>query len=137
MSTMSEIQHPTETASAESTQGEAAAGSPRPPLGEDAIERLREDVVLALKTVYDPEIPVNIFDLGLVYRIDVAPTGDVHVDMTLTAPGCPVAGTMPGMVQQAIEPVEGVGKVDVELVWDPPWDQSRMSDEAKLELGWL
>jgi FeS assembly SUF system protein len=138
MSTISEIQHPAETAPAESAQSEAGvASSARPPLGEDAIERLREDVVLALKTVYDPEIPVNIFDLGLVYRIDVAPTGDVHVDMTLTAPGCPVAGTMPGMVQQAIEPVEGVGKVEVELVWDPPWDQSRMSDEAKLELGWL
>jgi FeS assembly SUF system protein len=109
----------------------------RPPLDEGAIERLREDVIAALKTVFDPEIPVNIYDLGLVYRVDIAPSGDVHIDMTLTAPGCPVAGTMPGMVRQAVEPVEGIGAVEVELVWDPPWDQTRMSDEAKLELGWL
>jgi FeS assembly SUF system protein len=115
----------------------AAVAAARPPLSEDAIERLREDVVLALKTVYDPEIPVNIYDLGLVYRVEVAPTGDVHIDMTLTAPGCPVAASMPGMVKESVEPVEGIGAVSVEIVWDPPWDQSRMSDEAKLELGWL
>jgi FeS assembly SUF system protein len=101
------------------------------------VERLREDVIVALKTVYDPEIPVNIYELGLVYGVEVAPSGDVHVEMTLTAPGCPVAGEMPGMVRRAVEPIDGVGDVDVEIVWDPPWDQSRMSDEAKLELGWL
>jgi FeS assembly SUF system protein len=135
VSAMPEMQH---TASEEAPAApDTTAAAARPPLGEDAIERLREDVVLALKTVYDPEIPVNIYELGLVYRVDVAPTGDVHIDMTLTAPGCPVAATMPLMVKEAVEPVEGIGAVDVEIVWEPPWDQSRMSDEAKLELGWL
>jgi FeS assembly SUF system protein len=119
------------------TAVESATVPARTPLGTDAVERLREDVIVALKTVYDPEIPVNIYDLGLVYGVAVAPSGDVHVEMTLTAPGCPVAGEMPGMVRRAVEPIEGVGDIDVEIVWDPPWDQSRMSDEAKLELGWL
>lgn len=119
------------------TQASAATPAVKPPLDVEAIERLREAVIVALKTVYDPEIPVNIYDLGLVYDVVVTPSGDVHVDMTLTAPGCPVAGEMPGMVRRAVEPIEGVGDVEVELVWDPPWDQSRMSDEAKLELGWL
>jgi FeS assembly SUF system protein len=118
-------------------QSGAAPAAVKPTLDPDAVERLREDVVVALKTVYDPEIPVNIYDLGLVYDVAVAPSGDVHIDMTLTAPGCPVAGEMPGMVRRAVEPVEGVGDIEVELVWDPPWDQTRMSDEAKLELGWL
>lgn len=100
-------------------------------------EALREAVVDALRTVFDPEIPVNIYELGLVYRCDVDAGGKVAIEMTLTAPGCPVAGTMPGMVQKAVEAVEGVGEVSVELVWDPPWDQSRMSEEARLELGFL
>ena len=96
---------------------------------------LREQVIDALRTVYDPEIPVNIYELGLIYDIAISESGDVAIEMTLTAPGCPVAGSMPGMVQEAVSAVPGVTKVDVELVWDPPWDQSRMSEAAQLELG--
>lgn len=98
-------------------------------------EELREPIIAALRTVHDPEIPINIYDLGLIYTIDIAENGSVHVDMTLTAPGCPVAGMMPLMVKSAVERVEGVGEVDVALVWDPPWSQENMSDEARLQLG--
>lgn len=93
------------------------------------------DIIEALRTVHDPEIPLNIFDLGLVYRIDVNELGIVGIDMTLTAPGCPVAGEMLGWVKTAVSNVEGVTETIVNLVFDPPWDQSRMSEEAKLELG--
>lgn len=98
---------------------------------------LLEGVVAALRTVNDPEIPVNIYDLGLVYRIDLKPEGVVEIDMTLTAPGCPVAGTMMGWVQQAVSAVEGISDVKMNLVFDPPWDKSRMSEEVQLELGLL
>lgn len=98
-------------------------------------EELREPIIAALRTVHDPEIPVNLYDLGLIYRIEIAPNGDVAIDMTLTAPGCPVAGMMPLMVKRAVEQVEGVGEVEVHLVWDPPWNPERMSDEARLQLG--
>ena len=98
-------------------------------------EELREPIVAQLRKVYDPEIPVNIYDLGLIYRISIAGNGDVDIDMTLTAPACPVAGMMPVMVEDAVKKVEGVGAVNVELVWDPPWDQGKMSEEARLELG--
>ena len=98
---------------------------------------LHEQVVEACRTVYDPEIPVNIFDLGLVYTILIDGEGAVKVLMTLTAPGCPVAGEMPGWVAEAIEPLPGVKQVDVELVWDPPWGMDMMSDEARLELGFM
>lgn len=100
-------------------------------------ETLREPIVAALRGVHDPEIPVNIYDLGLIYRIDIAETGTVAIDMTLTAPGCPVAGMMPLMVKSAVERVEGVKRADVTLVWDPPWNQERMSEEARLQLGLL
>lgn len=100
-------------------------------------EELREPIVAALRSVHDPEIPINIYDLGLIYRIDIADNGDVQVDMTLTAPACPVAGMMPVMVREALEQVEGVGQVQVELVWDPPWSQDKMTDEARLQLGLL
>ena len=100
-------------------------------------EELREPIIAALRQVYDPEIPVNIYDLGLIYKIDIADDGDVAIDMTLTAPACPVAGMMPVMVKDAVGKVEGVGEIDVELVWDPPWNKDMMSDEAKLELGIL
>lgn len=100
-------------------------------------EELREPIIEALRRVYDPEIPVNIYDLGLIYTIDIDPTGQVAIDMTLTAPACPVAGMMPVMVKDAVATVEGVGEVTVELVWDPPWSQDQMSDEAKLQLGML
>ncbi len=98
---------------------------------------LYDEVVEAIRTVYDPEIPVNLYDLGLIYRIAIDGENAVEVDMTLTAPGCPVAGEMPGMVAEAVEPLAGVKTVDVQLVWDPPWDMSRMSDEARMELGFF
>jgi FeS assembly SUF system protein len=98
-------------------------------------EELREPIIAALRGVHDPEIPVNIYDLGLIYSVDIAPNGDVAIDMTLTAPACPVAGMMPIMVRDAVARVDGVGEVRVELVWDPPWGQEQMSDEARLQLG--
>jgi FeS assembly SUF system protein len=97
-------------------------------------ERLTNDVVKALKTVYDPEIPADIYELGLVYRVDISDDGVVEVDMTLTAPGCPVAGEMPIWVRNALSAVPGVSDVKVNMVFDPPWDQSRMSDEARIAL---
>jgi FeS assembly SUF system protein len=96
---------------------------------------LRDRVIAAMRTVYDPEIPVNIYDLGLIYAIDIDEQGKIGIDMTLTAPGCPVAGILPGQVEEAVRAVDGVREVHVELVWDPPWDQDRISDEAKLSLG--
>ena len=114
-----------------------------PPAGTDVhVERmdpeeLREPIIEALRKVYDPEIPVNIFDLGLIYGIDIAANGDCHIDMTLTAPACPVAGMMPGMVKEAVGQVEGIGEVQVDLVWDPPWSQDKMSEEAMLQLGMM
>lgn len=98
---------------------------------------LHEAVVEACRSVYDPEIPVNIFDLGLVYTIEINDENEVNVLMTLTAPGCPVAGEMPGWVADAIEPLDGVKQVNVELVWEPMWGMDMMSDEAKLELGFM
>jgi FeS assembly SUF system protein len=98
-------------------------------------EELREPIVAALRGVHDPEIPINIYDLGLIYSIDITETGNVHIDMTLTAPACPVAGMMPIMVKDAVARVEGVGLIEVDLVWDPPWTQANMSDEARLQLG--
>ena len=99
------------------------------------IETLREDIIKTLKTIYDPEIPVNIYDLGLIYQIDIDPEGIVNIQMTLTAPGCPVAQTFPGTVEAHVMNVTGVVDAKVELVWDPPWDKDRMSEEARLVLG--
>lgn len=98
-------------------------------------DALKESVILALKTVFDPEIPVNIYDLGLIYDIAVNEEQEVHIQMTLTSPGCPVAQTFPGTVEQAVNQVEGVKDCNVELVWEPPWTQERMSEVARLELG--
>ncbi|HEY9039141.1 MAG TPA: SUF system Fe-S cluster assembly protein [Roseovarius sp.] len=95
------------------------------------------DVVEACRSVFDPEIPVNIYDLGLIYTIDIDDENAVKVTMTLTAPGCPVAGEMPGWVADAIEPLDGIKQVDVNLVWEPPWGMDMMSDEARLELGFM
>jgi FeS assembly SUF system protein len=100
-------------------------------------DRLIADIIAALRTVHDPEIPVNIYDLGLIYRIEPKAAGLVEIDMTLTAPGCPVAGEMLNWVQKAVIDLKGVEKVDVRLTFDPPWDNSRMSDDVKLELGLL
>ena len=99
------------------------------------LEAFTAKLVAAMKTVYDPEIPVDIYELGLIYKVDVADNKDVSVDMTLTAPGCPVAGEMPMMVQQALEQVEGIGAVSVNMTFDPPWTPDRMSEEARLELN--
>ena len=98
---------------------------------------LYEAVIDALKEIYDPEIPVNIYDLGLVYHVEITPEHHAKVQMTLTTPNCPVAESMPGEVELRVGAVPGVGHAEVELVWDPPWDPQRMSDEAKLELGML
>jgi len=101
----------------------------------EELQRMTDDMIAALKTVYDPEIPVDIFELGLIYRIDVDDSRNVTVDLTLTAPGCPVAGDMPGWVENAVATVAGVQDVKVNLVFDPPWDASRMSDEARVALN--
>ena len=104
-------------------------------LPQEELDRLTDALVAQLKTVFDPEIPVDIYELGLIYKVDVSDERDVLVEMTLTAPGCPVAGDMPGWVQDAIEKIDGVRACKVELTFDPPWDPSRMSDEAKLQLN--
>ena len=111
----------------------ADAGAPAPMTPEH--DQLNQDLVAALKTVFDPEIPVDIYELGLIYRLEADDQRNIEVDMTLTAPGCPVAGEMPGWVENAISAVPGVGAVKVNLVFDPPWDMSRMSDEARLALN--
>lgn len=98
-------------------------------------ESLKEAVIAALKLVFDPEIPVNIYDLGLIYDVQLDEKQHVAIKMTLTSPGCPVAQTFPGTVEQAVNQVEGVSDCSVELVWDPPWTQERMSEAARLELG--
>jgi FeS assembly SUF system protein len=94
-------------------------------------------IVEACRTVYDPEIPVNIYDLGLVYTIEISDANEVDIQMTLTAPGCPVAGEMPGWISDAVGPIDGVQSVNVELIWSPPWGMDMMSDEARLELGFM
>ena len=104
-------------------------------LSQGELDKLTDDLIEALKTVYDPEIPVDIYELGLIYKVDVSDDRDVLVEMTLTAPGCPVAGEMPGWVETAVEKVPGVRSAKANLVFDPPWDSSKMSDEAKLALN--
>jgi FeS assembly SUF system protein len=109
--------------------------TPAPPLSQAELDAMTDQLIEKLKTVYDPEIPVDIYELGLVYKVDVSDDKDVAIDMTLTAPGCPVAGEMPGWVEDAVREIPGVRNVTVDLVFDPPWDPSRMSDEAKLALN--
>ena len=101
----------------------------------EELDRLTDELIGALKSVFDPEIPVDIYELGLIYKVDVSDDRDVLVEMTLTAPGCPVAGDMPGWVQDAVVKVDGVRSCHVDLTFDPPWDPSKMSDEAKLQLN--
>ena len=121
------------------SQAPAAAGLPAGPgtsaIPRDELDRLTDAMVGALKTVYDPEIPVDIYELGLIYRIDISDERNVEIDMTLTAPGCPVAGEMPGWVHDAVASLDGVNDVRVNMVFDPPWDPSRMSDEARVALN--
>ena len=115
---------------------------PHRPLSETELSDMTAKIVGALKTVYDPEIPVDVYELGLIYKVDYDPATDeapakVAIEMTLTAPGCPVAGEMPGWVEQAVRRVDGIDEVTVEMTFDSPWTAERMSDEAKLELGWM
>lgn len=107
------------------------------PLNEDALITLKSAIIEALKGIYDPEIPVNIYDLGLIYHIFIDPQGLVKIEMTLTSPGCPVAQTFPGIVENVINNVADVNETQVELVWDPPWTSENMSEAAKLQLGML
>lgn len=104
-------------------------------LPKEELARLTDQLIEKLKSVYDPEIPVDIYELGLIYKVDVSDDKDVAIDMTLTAPGCPVAGEMPGWVRDAVMEIPGLKSCTVELVFDPAWDPSRMSDEAKLQLN--
>jgi len=110
-----------------------ATGAAIPP---EELEQLTQDIISALKTVYDPEIPCDIYELGLIYKVDVDDERNITIEMTLTAPGCPVAGEMPGWVENAVGSVPGVGNVSVAMVFDPPWTPERMSDEARVALDW-
>ena len=121
-----------DVAAPETATATAVPGSSIPA---EELEQLTADIVAALKTVYDPEIPADIYELGLIYKIDVDDDRNVAVEMTLTAPGCPVAGEMPQWVENAVASVPGVGQVSVKLTFDPPWEQSRMSDVARLALN--
>src|SRR5947207_6528582 len=126
--------HSADVVTAEPTPVRAAA-QPGSSILPEQLEQLTADIVAALKTVYDPEIPADIYELGLIYKIDVDDDRNIAIEMTLTAPGCPVAGEMPVWVENAVAAVPGVGQVSVKLTFDPPWDKDRMSDEAKLALG--
>ncbi len=121
-------QHDTKTPAAD-------AASPTSALPEAEIARMTDDIVAGLKTVFDPEIPADIYELGLIYRIDIADDRSVTIDMTLTTPNCPAAQELPVMVENAVASVPGVGGTKVNIVWDPPWDPSRMSDEARAVLN--
>ena len=111
--------------------GLSASSIPR-----EELARMTDDIIGAIKTVYDPEIPADIYELGLIYRIDIEDDRNVKIDMTLTAPGCPVAGEMPGWVENAVNAVEGVSGVEVNMTFDPPWTPDRMSEEAQIAVGW-
>jgi FeS assembly SUF system protein len=142
---------------AQSVPGEVQSASDVPPPGEpgaspapamivesapssippEELEQLHSDLVSALKTVFDPEIPVDIYELGLIYKIDVSETGAVDVEMTLTSPACPVAESLPGEVETRIKTIEGVKDATIDLVWDPPWTPAKLSEAAKLQLGMM
>lgn len=122
----------------QTTEAEMPAGAA--PVADSAIPReelarMTDDIVAALKTVYDPEIPADIYELGLIYRVDIEDDRTVKIEMTLTAPGCPVAGEMPGWVENAVRGVEGVMDAEVEMTFDPPWTPDRMSEEAQIAVG--
>lgn len=124
------------TATETAPGADVPAGAAVSAIPADELARITDDIVSALKTVYDPEIPADIYELGLVYKIDIEDDRSVKIDMTLTAPGCPVAGEMPGWVQDAVGAVEGVSGVEVNMVFDPPWTPDRMSEEAQVAVGW-
>jgi len=123
----------TKTADAPTPNAVQTTGSEAIPAEE--LARITDEIIGALKTVYDPELPADIYELGLIYKVDIADNRDVTVDMTLTTPNCPSAQELPIMVENAVSSVAGVGPVTVNIVWDPPWDQSRMSDEARATLN--
>jgi len=125
-----------EPAQVETTEGGRIVPNISGDLPPEEVARITADLIGVLKTVYDPEIPVDIYELGLIYKVDLDDNRNLTIDMTLTAPGCPVAGDMPGWVENAALSVEGIGGVTVNMVFDPPWDASRMSDEAKVALNW-
>ena len=122
-------------ATAPDTADQAAPAAAGAALPQDEINRLTDEIVASLKTVYDPEIPADIYELGLIYKIDIADDRKVAIDMTLTTPNCPSAQELPLMVENAVSSVPGVGPVEVNVVWDPPWEPSRMSDEARVVLN--
>ena len=122
----------TEEAKAEASAADSGTASALP---QDELARMTDDIIGAIKTVYDPEIPADVYELGLIYRIEIADDRAVTVDMTLTTPNCPAAQDLPTMVENAVASVAGVGPVKVNVVWDPPWDQTRMSDEARATLN--
>ncbi|MCF6368619.1 SUF system Fe-S cluster assembly protein [Rhizobium halophilum] len=115
---------------------DAREGIVQSAIPQEEVARLSDDIIAALKTVYDPEIPADIFELGLIYKVDIEDDRMVKIVMTLTAPGCPVAGEMPGWVENAVGAVEGVSGVEVEMTFDPPWTPERMSEEAQVAVGW-
>lgn len=121
----------TDTAAADTGTAVTESAIPR-----EELARLSDDIISALKTVYDPEIPADIYELGLIYKIDIEDDRMVKIQMTLTAPGCPVAGEMPGWVENAVNTVEGISGVDVSMTFDPPWTPDRMSEEAQVAVGW-
>ena len=122
-------------AAAAPAEAATAASASGPAPSADDVARMTDEIIAALKTVYDPEIPADIYELGLIYKVDIADDRKVTVDMTLTTPNCPSAAELPAMVENAVASVPGVGEVAVNVVWDPPWDQSRMSDEARVALN--
>lgn len=120
------------------TTSDEPDGNSEPDVSGNVFEHPLCDVITgSLRQVFDPEIPINIYDLGLIYRIDIDDQMNVDVDMTLTAPGCPVAGEMPGMVSRALEPIDQLGDINVQLVWEPAWTHDRMTEIAQLQLGWF
>jgi FeS assembly SUF system protein len=132
------VEKPAEPAAPEThvTEGNRIVPSIANSIPTDEVARITTDLIGVLKTVYDPEIPVDIYELGLIYKVDLDDDRNLTIDMTLTAPGCPVAGEMPGWVENAALSVEGIQNVTVNMVFDPPWDQSRMSEEAQVALNW-
>lgn len=118
------------------TPSDGSAAFSASAIPQDELLRMTDDIIAALKTVYDPEIPADIYELGLIYKIDIEDDHTVKIEMTLTAPGCPVAGEMPGWVENAVGAVEGVSFVEVTMTFDPPWTPDRMSEEAQVAVGW-
>ena len=133
---MSDLTTPATIPAADSAAFAEAWDAPqKSALAQGEIDRMTDDIITALKSVFDPEIPVDVYELGLIYKVDLSDDREVLIDMTLTAPGCPVAGEMPGWIEDAVKKVEGVQSARANLVFEPPWDPSKMSDEAKLALN--